>query len=121
DRLFGQVAAADPRNAIAVVGLARTADRRGDGAAASAHLRRALEIDPEDAAARRLLGERSPAAAIASDAAIASGAAIAPLVAPAAAPSTSGPQPAGGAGSPPAARRRTGFIGWLVRLVLGHD
>src|SRR5205823_757328 len=111
----------DPRNAIAVVGLARTADRRGDAAAATAHLHRALEIDPEDAAARRLLGEQSPGTAMAPGGAMPPGAAIAPGAAPAAAPSTPGPQTARHVGSPPAPRRRTGFIGWLARLVLGHD
>ena len=55
EHLYEQVAAADPRNAIAVVGLARVAAQRGDAAAARAHLEHALEIDPEEAAARRLL------------------------------------------------------------------
>jgi predicted Zn-dependent protease len=62
DRLFAQVAAADPRNAIAVVGLARVAQRRGDLAGAAAEARRALEIDPDDGAAQRMLGELSAAA-----------------------------------------------------------
>jgi tetratricopeptide (TPR) repeat protein len=53
--LYEQVAAADPRNAIAVVGLARVAARRGDSEAARGHLEHALEIDPDEAAARRLL------------------------------------------------------------------
>jgi thioredoxin-like negative regulator of GroEL len=53
--LYEQVAAADPRNAIAVVGLARVAVRRGDSEAARGHLEHALEIDPDEAAARRLL------------------------------------------------------------------
>jgi thioredoxin-like negative regulator of GroEL len=56
-RLFGQVVEADPRNAIAVVGLARVLNRRGDTAAARELLAHALEIDPDEAAARRLLGE----------------------------------------------------------------
>jgi thioredoxin-like negative regulator of GroEL len=56
-RLFGQVAEADPRNAIAVVGLARVIARRGDVDAARELLGHALEIDPEEAAARRLLEE----------------------------------------------------------------
>jgi thioredoxin-like negative regulator of GroEL len=63
-RLFEQVAEADPRNAIAVVGLARIAARRGDTAGARAGLEHALEIDPDEAAARRLLRDlESPAAA----------------------------------------------------------
>jgi Tfp pilus assembly protein PilF len=56
-RLFGQVAEADPRNAIAVVGLARVLTRRGDTDAARELLAHALEIDPEEAAAQRLLAE----------------------------------------------------------------
>ena len=56
-RLFGQVAAADPRNAIAVVGLARVALRRDDRDAARELARRALAIDPQEAAASRLLAE----------------------------------------------------------------
>jgi hypothetical protein len=55
ERLFGQVAEADPRNAIAAVGLGRVAAGRDDGAGARAWFLRALEIDPEEAAARRLL------------------------------------------------------------------
>jgi thioredoxin-like negative regulator of GroEL len=55
ERLFSQVAEADPRNAIAVVGLAEVASARGDDAGAVATARRALEIDPENAAARRMI------------------------------------------------------------------
>jgi tetratricopeptide (TPR) repeat protein len=55
--LFAQVAGADPRNAIAVVGLARVAQRRGAPDEAGALARRALEIDNDEAAAWRLLGE----------------------------------------------------------------
>jgi tetratricopeptide (TPR) repeat protein len=55
ERLFTQVADADARNAIAVVGLARVAAERGKGDEAIATLRRALEIDPDEAAALRLL------------------------------------------------------------------
>ena len=57
EHLFSQVAAADPRNAIAVVGLARIARARGDDDAAMDLARRALAIDPDEAAARRLLAE----------------------------------------------------------------
>jgi tetratricopeptide (TPR) repeat protein len=55
ERLFSQVAEADPRNAIAVVGLAEVASARGDDAGAIATARRALRIDPENAAARRMI------------------------------------------------------------------
>lgn len=56
-RLFGQVADADPRNAIAVVGLARVAARSNAPGVARSLALRALDIDPEEAAARRLLAE----------------------------------------------------------------
>ena len=55
--LFTQVAQADPRNAIAVAGLARVALARGDRDRAFDEARRALAIDPEEAAAQRLIGE----------------------------------------------------------------
>jgi tetratricopeptide (TPR) repeat protein len=68
ERLFEQVAEADPRNAIAVVGLARVALERGDAGAALATARRALDIDPQEAAARRLVirleGAAVPPAAV---------------------------------------------------------
>jgi tetratricopeptide (TPR) repeat protein len=55
ETLYRQVAAADPRNSIAVVGLARVAIERGDELEALALGRRALEIDPENSAAQRLV------------------------------------------------------------------
>ncbi len=54
-RLFGQVAEADPRNAIAVVGLARIARWEGRVHDARSLAERALAIDPDEAAAQRLL------------------------------------------------------------------
>jgi hypothetical protein len=55
ETLYAQVAAADPRNSIAVVGLARVALDRGNEDEALALGRRALEIDPENDAAQRLV------------------------------------------------------------------
>ena len=55
ETLYRQVAAADPRNSIAVVGLARVALERGDELEALELGRRALEIDPENSAAQRLV------------------------------------------------------------------
>jgi len=63
ERLYGQVAEADDRNAIAVAGLARVAQRRGDGGTARQLAERALAIDPDEAAAARLLLELEPAVA----------------------------------------------------------
>jgi uncharacterized membrane-anchored protein len=55
ERLYAQVADADPRNAIALVGLARVAQARGDDGAARHLAERAIAIDAEEAAARRML------------------------------------------------------------------
>jgi tetratricopeptide (TPR) repeat protein len=54
ERLYAQAAELDPRNSIAVVGLARVALDRADDRRAYELARRALEIDPENAAAQRL-------------------------------------------------------------------
>jgi hypothetical protein len=56
-RLFAQVAGADPRNAIALTGLAKVAVRRRDLATARLHVTHALAIDPEDAAAKALAAD----------------------------------------------------------------
>ena len=55
DRLYRQTADADPRNSIAVVGLARVALERGDEVLAWQEAKRALTIDPENAAAQRMV------------------------------------------------------------------
>lgn len=53
--LYRQVAAADPRNSIAVVGLARVALERADDPGALVMARRALAIDGHNVAAQRLV------------------------------------------------------------------
>jgi hypothetical protein len=55
ERLYRQVADADPHNSIAVVGLARVALERADDAGALRLARRALAIDAENVAALRLV------------------------------------------------------------------
>lgn len=55
ERLYRQASVADPRNSIAVVGLARVALERGDEPGALAEAERALEIDRENEAARRMV------------------------------------------------------------------
>jgi thioredoxin-like negative regulator of GroEL len=55
ERRFAQVAEADPRNSIAVVGLARVALERGDDAGALALAKRAAGIDPDNPAAAGMI------------------------------------------------------------------
>jgi len=55
ETLYRQVATADPRNSIAVVGLARVTLDRGDELAALDLARNALTIDPENVAAQRMI------------------------------------------------------------------
>ena len=55
ERLFRQVADADPKSSIAAVGLARVALERGDDARAYAFARRGVAIDPENPAAHHLV------------------------------------------------------------------
>jgi thioredoxin-like negative regulator of GroEL len=55
EQLYRQVAAADPGNSIAVVGLARVALEHADDAGAYLLAQQALTIDPENEAAQRLV------------------------------------------------------------------
>lgn len=54
EEIYRQVSISDPRNSIAVVGLARVALERADDLGAYLLARRALVIDPENDAALRL-------------------------------------------------------------------
>lgn len=54
EEIYAQVATSDPKNSIAVVGMARVRLERGDDLGAYLLARRALGIDPENDAARRL-------------------------------------------------------------------
>ncbi|MGZ8514094.1 MAG: tetratricopeptide repeat protein [Candidatus Limnocylindrales bacterium] len=55
EALYQQVIGADPRNSIAVVGLARVALERSDEVGALTFARRALTIDRENNAAQRMV------------------------------------------------------------------
>ena len=55
EQIYAGAVARDPNNAIAVVGLARVALERGDEQLAYARSREALRIDPQNAAAQRLV------------------------------------------------------------------
>jgi uncharacterized protein HemY len=48
ERLYAQVVAADPRNAIAVVGLSRVALERDDQRGAYTYAKQALTLDPDN-------------------------------------------------------------------------
>jgi thioredoxin-like negative regulator of GroEL len=54
ERLYRQVLAADPNNAIAVVGLARVALERGDEPTTYVEAKRALAMDPDNPMASHL-------------------------------------------------------------------
>jgi uncharacterized protein HemY len=55
ERLYRVVRESDPKNSIAVMGLARVALERGDDATAYIHGRTALAIDPDNPAAQHLV------------------------------------------------------------------
>jgi thioredoxin-like negative regulator of GroEL len=98
EQLYRQVAAADPKNSIAVVGLARVSLERADDLGAYLLARRALLIDPENEAARRLAqrleevmrtrGDSVPETAPVADQAARPSTSISPADAPPAGPST---------------------------------
>jgi tetratricopeptide (TPR) repeat protein len=109
EQLYAQVVAADPRNAIAVVGLARVALERDDQRGAYTFAKRALLLDPENPMAshmaRRMAevmagrGEEPPDAA---------------PTAPTASAAPAAPSPAAGTG-PVGPPPRPGLLGRLLR------
>lgn len=117
-RIYGQAAEADPRNSIAVVGLARVAVERGEEREALRLGRRALEIDPENVAGRRLVARIEEVMAARGEAPPAAPAKPAGATrAKASPPNTSPPNASPPAASPPAAspRRRRGILGRILR------
>ena len=90
ETLYRQVARADPRNSIAVVGLARVTLERRDEAGALTLARQALAIDPENTAARRMVARLEEVLRFRGDVVPADGAAavLAPEV-----PAVSEPEP----------------------------
>src|SRR3954466_4158471 len=112
ERLYAQVVAADPRNSIAIVGLARVALERGDERGAYLAAKRALAIDPDNPMAShmamrmaeilRARGEALPAGPTANR--------PSPSAGPDSTPAASRP-PGVGAGS----RRRPGIVGRILR------
>ena len=105
EALYGQVARADPRNSIAVVGLARVALERGGETEALELARRALKIDPDNAAAQRMVQRLEEVITYRGD--------IVPEAAAAAEPEEAAePAAAAAAAEPPAAADRTAQPGW---------
>jgi tetratricopeptide (TPR) repeat protein len=124
DAIYRRVAEQDPRNAIAVVGMARCALARGDDEEAYRLALRALDIDPENDMAQRMttrmaevLAYRGGAAGQApqADTAAAPPAATTPPAATAA-PQPTAPAPAAAsrptAAPPPVSTSRS----WLDRI-----
>jgi tetratricopeptide (TPR) repeat protein len=130
ERIYWQAVETDPRNAIAVVGLARVASERGDDRTALEFARRARAIDPENPAAVRLTARleeiiatrEEPPAAEAVRTAAATPAAEAPPAAEAtpaaeagARPPTAAPRTAPARPTPrPMHKKRRGLLGRLL-------
>jgi tetratricopeptide (TPR) repeat protein len=125
ERLYQQAVAGDPRNSIAVVGLARVALERGDDPGAYRLGRRALDIDPENQAASRLVDRLAEVMATRGEAVPETGPAAAAPAAPTAvtraaattAPSTNPPRTSPAPPTRPLTRRRLKKGGLLARLL----
>lgn len=126
-RLYQQAVDGDPRNSIAVVGLARVALERGDDPGAYRLGRRALEIDPENQAATRLVDRLAEVMATRGEAVPEMTATAAPPAAPTAtppqpateapAPAPNSPRPSPASATRPLARRRLKKGSLLARLL----
>lgn len=112
ERLYRQAADADPRNSIAVVGLARVALERADDRTAYVEARRALAIDPENAAAIRMVERLEEVFAHRGEAVPTTPGDLSAPAAPAA-PST--PAAPAVPPAPATAGRRPGLLGRLLR------
>ena len=120
ETLYAQVADADPKNSIAVVGLARVRLERGDEAGALELARRALAIDAENAAASRMVERLEEVLAYRRAEAVAAPEAATAPEAPEPEPAVPEPEPEATVESneapvppaPPAPKRRS----WLARL-----
>ena len=114
--LYRQVVIADPRNSIAVVGLARVALERGDHSGALAQARRALAIDRENVAAQRMVQRLEEVLAFRGEPATSAVTPLAPepesIVTPAAPPSPREAIPADRAPIPPPEARS-----WVDRII----
>jgi tetratricopeptide (TPR) repeat protein len=93
ERLYRQAFESDPRNSIAVVGLARVALERGDDVSAYRLARQALRIDPQNAAADRMAARLTEVIAYRGES-LPDEAPEAGLSQPVAGAATSSPQPA---------------------------
>jgi hypothetical protein len=91
ETLYQQVAGADPRNAIAIVGLSRVALERGRQHEALVLARQALAIDGENVAAQRMVQRLEEVLAYRGEAA--PGGRVGPLGHPAPEAATEGPVP----------------------------
>ena len=105
ERLYRQVAAADPANSIAVVGLARVALEHADDAGAYLLARKALTIDSENEAAQRLVTRLDEVMRTRGETVPEPPAEAGPP--PASSASPDAPPPPARAGSPRARRRRS--------------
>ena len=125
ERLYQQAVDGDPRNSIAVVGLARVALERGDDPGAYRLGRRALEIDPENQAATRLVDRLAEVMTTRGEAVPEQQTAVATVEAPAARPAPvasnalppNAPRPTPAAAPRPLTKRRLKKGSLLARLL----